>query len=49
METPSPSLLNQVVHHHSKSPLMNRIGLALMPTVKRTLGPGLEDMLVFLT
>jgi hypothetical protein len=37
------TLLNQAVHHHSKGPLMNRIGLALMLTVKRTLG--LEDIL----
>ena len=30
------TLLDQVDHHHSKGPLMNRIGLALMLTVKRT-------------
>ena len=37
METPL-----KVVHHHSKGPLINRIGLGLMLTVKRTLG--LEDI-----
>ena len=38
------TLLDQVVHHRSKGPLMNRIGLALMLTVKRTLGLDSEDM-----